>query len=427
MADHPGWYPASQVCYPPELPEYLKNVYDLKPIAGVPSDTDVIGIHSVVHAASRVSGVPGMHDSHLFLKLADHLFSVQMARYRCKYSLVTFPSDATYTPPALPALVSVNLETVSGAPSDEELTKVQDAVRAYQNFVTVPSVFDPEVNMKLSQHLFDLQMARHMRIAGETQPKLESRTSVKSDNPVGTVEWQHETDETMDRTNNVGTGGSEVNVEPTSGMVPGAVKGLMEQSNRLAERFNQLLERSNELMERSSPPSDQSNQLTEQLNRAIERFDQLMEQLAQSSTRSNELAQEANKHAERFGDIVGNINRVLVGIQHAIVRNHKGNTENAMFCLVNETGEALGISRSSEGATFRETVLQGQFSDVQIYAKMDGERKYLYVKPSRLGECLRFFGIDEGLCVEETSATVIEGKQDAAQARLIDYLYSCLG
>ncbi|KAG8730791.1 hypothetical protein FRC11_005799, partial [Ceratobasidium sp. 423] len=56
MADYPGWYPPGQVCRPPDLPAYLKNVYDLKPIVGVPSDEEVIGIHAVMQAANRASG-----------------------------------------------------------------------------------------------------------------------------------------------------------------------------------------------------------------------------------------------------------------------------------------------------------------------------------------------------------------------------------
>ncbi|CAE6493346.1 unnamed protein product [Rhizoctonia solani] len=134
MADRPGWYLPTQICYPPELPAYLKNVYDLKPIVGVPIDADVIGIHAVIQAANRVSGVPGMHDPGLLMGLADHLFSVQMAEYRSKFSLVIFPSDATYTPPELPAHVSVKLEPVSGTPSDDEMTKAQEALRFYQQF-----------------------------------------------------------------------------------------------------------------------------------------------------------------------------------------------------------------------------------------------------------------------------------------------------
>ncbi|CAE6467950.1 unnamed protein product [Rhizoctonia solani] len=128
MVDHPGWYPPSLVCRPPELPTYLKTVYYLKPIVGLPSDDEIIGIHSVIHAANQVSVVPGMQNLGLLLSLTDHLFSAQMARYRSKYSLIKFPTDATYTPPPLPAHVSINLEPVSGAPTDDEMIKAQEGV-----------------------------------------------------------------------------------------------------------------------------------------------------------------------------------------------------------------------------------------------------------------------------------------------------------
>lgn len=42
------------VSIPPQLPEYLKNIHDLKPIVGVPDDEEVIAIHTVIRAASIV-------------------------------------------------------------------------------------------------------------------------------------------------------------------------------------------------------------------------------------------------------------------------------------------------------------------------------------------------------------------------------------
>lgn len=46
---------SSQTYEPPRLPEYLRNVFDLKPVVGVPSDEEVIGIHAVIRAAYNVS------------------------------------------------------------------------------------------------------------------------------------------------------------------------------------------------------------------------------------------------------------------------------------------------------------------------------------------------------------------------------------
>ncbi|KAG8689391.1 hypothetical protein FRC11_002838 [Ceratobasidium sp. 423] len=375
MTDQLRWYPPGQVCNPPELPASFKNVYDLKPIIGVPSDAELIGIHAVIHAANRISGVPGMHDPGLFMKLADHLFSVQMVYTR----LMDLHQDATYTPPALPAHITINIEPVLGAPSDEEIVKVQDAMRAYQHFISVPSMFDPRVNMELSQHLFDIQMARYMRLAGENPPTLEPQAIARPEGPTQIVEQASVVaDEALVATNNAGTGAIAVPRAPQS--TPAIdTRELMERSNQLAERFNRLLERSNELVERCSQtpadqsgsqtlaerfnqvlerltqlieqsyqPAERSDRLTERFNELFERFSQLVEQshqpakkanelaemsndlsskanqlaeqLNQSSERSNQLGGQANKAMEKIGDLLKNTNKVLAGIQHAIVR-----------------------------------------------------------------------------------------------------------
>ncbi|EUC58349.1 laminin domain protein, putative [Rhizoctonia solani AG-3 Rhs1AP] len=392
MANHPGWYPPGQVCYPPELPTYLKNVHDLKPIIGVPSNDELIRIHDVVHAANRASGVPGMHDSGLLMKLADHLFSAQMAQYRSRYSLVTFPSNATYTPPALPSLISANLEPISGSPSDEEIIKVQDAVQSYQCLRRYPSMFDAHVNMELSQHLFDIQMARHMRRAGESPPRTVSQVTKIFECPSQSEEQDTPIIEGRSpATNNAGTGMDATGVPRALQLGTGIdVQELMERSNQLAERCNQLIGRSNELAERGNKanalshtllerfnqvferfteyveqtrqPAEQSNCLAERFNWLFERFNQLVEQSSQPAQKANELAERSNqltdranqfaeqssKHTERMGDVLKNVNKVLVGIQHAIVRSGKSNTVYSVDCLVNEKGqtplEGLGVS-----------------------------------------------------------------------------------
>ncbi|CAE6469052.1 unnamed protein product [Rhizoctonia solani] len=308
MTDHLGWYPPGQICYPPELPAYYKNVHDLKPIVGVPSDDEVIGIHVVIYAASRISSVPGMHDPYLFMKLSDHLFSIQLARYRSTYSFITFPSDATYTPPVLPAHVSVDLETVSGTPSDKEMIKVQDAVRAYQRFSGVPSMFDQHVNMELSQHLFNIQMARYMRLAGETQPELESQETAKPENsvqqPTNMVEG------VALSTNHAGICGDSVGVQQAS---PSAldtnVCELMERSNQLAERFNVLLERSNELAEQYSQPRNNLNPLMELFKQALGEFTQITERTHQPMQQTDLQAARLNDLFHRFNEMANQFNQ----------------------------------------------------------------------------------------------------------------------
>ncbi|KDN36159.1 hypothetical protein RSAG8_11040, partial [Rhizoctonia solani AG-8 WAC10335] len=485
MVDHPGWYPPGQVCYPPELPASFKNIHDLKPIVGVPSDDEVIRIHTVLHAASRVSGVPGMHNPNFFMQLADHLFNVQMARYRSKYSLLTFPSDATYTPPALPTHISVNLEPVSGAPSDDGITKVHEAIQTYQELRRIPSLFDARVNMELSQHLFDLQMARHMRTAGESQPRPVFRGTAEPASPAQIADnTQHSSEEPVTATNNVGTGANAAGTHQIPQPAPGIdVRELLERSNQLAERFNQLLERSNELEDRRNPPADQpssqtlaerlsqvverltqlveqSHQPTEQSDRLSERFNQLFErlnqlveqsnrpaqranelaershefadranqlaeQLNQSHERSNQLSEQANKTWEQLRDVMGNVNRVLMKVQHAIVRNHKGNTINALDCLVNEKGETLALD-SVLRLGFRFSSHAG-IPNSRVPVVIDGAVQDINVPDSWLGSFLRFYGIDDGLCTGATSINLKEGTVAEAKQRLGKYLSSCLG
>ncbi|KDN40474.1 hypothetical protein RSAG8_08094, partial [Rhizoctonia solani AG-8 WAC10335] len=599
----PGWYPLGQVCYPPELPAYLKNVHDLKPIAGVPSDAEIIGLHSVIHAANRVSGVPGMHDPRLFMKLSDHLFNAQMARYRSKYSLITFPSTATYTPPVLPAHVSVNLEPVAGAPSDEEIIGVQDAVRAYERFsgvapmfdpqvhmelsqhlfdiqmarhmrlagevqpslepqasaipespapsletpqnttelanhlfnaqmaryrskyslITFPStttytppvlpahvsvnlepvagapsdeeiievqdavrayerfsgvapMFDPQVHMELSQHLFDIQMARHMRLAGEVRPSLEPQASAIPESPAPSLETPQNTTEVIGATNNAGTGENATGVHQATLSAAGFdVRELMERSNQLAERFNQALEQFTKLAERTNTPTEQPDYLTERFDRLFERFNQVVEQANQSAQqanqfaersnqftersnqfaersnqlnersnqlfeqllpsigqpnqlgerltsllegfnqhlrRSNELSEKANESSnklngltersnrlserasqpvERLEGVMKNINRVLVGIQHAIVRNHKENTLHALDCLVNEAGEVPEVSELTSNTSFGWLLNNlAKVSSSRVPLVISGTSTDLYIPTRSLGGLLHF-------------------------------------
>ncbi|KEP50546.1 putative PSDC domain protein [Rhizoctonia solani 123E] len=337
-----------------------------------------------------VSSVPGMHNPGLLMKLTDHLFGAQMARYRSKYSLITFPSDATYTPPTLPAHVSIKLGPISGAPTDDDMIKVQDAVQTYQELKRIPSMFDEHVNMELSQHLFDLQMARYMRLAGESQPSHKSPAGIAK-------QTSNTTEDASIGTNNAGTGSSAVEAHPTPGT---DIRELLERSNQLAERFNMLLERSNDFVERSSQPKDLPNPLAERVDQMLgrltqleahahrhaepnqpiehfrqlfERFNQLVEQSARSANQlaehltrssdhsnylteqlnqsiahSNLLANQTHESKERFGGTLRNINNVLVGIQHAIVRGFGGNTISALDCLVNNRGETPGTSKTTE-------------------------------------------------------------------------------
>ncbi|CAE6425124.1 unnamed protein product [Rhizoctonia solani] len=244
MAHHSEWYPPGQVCSPPELPTYLKNVYDLKPIIGLPSDSEVVGIHDVMHAARKASDVPGVHNPGLILSLADHLFGVQMVRYRNKY-FITLPSDTIYTPPNLPVHVSAKLQPVSGVPTDDEIMGVQDAVQTYQEMRRFPSMFDAHINMELSQHLFDLQMARYTRYVNKSQP------SAPQGN-IGSTRIPTFTDEkTTTASNNAGMGANAIDSPCLSQSLPAidiheSVKGLNQVVTReviTSEKWNAIQNR----------------------------------------------------------------------------------------------------------------------------------------------------------------------------------------
>ncbi|CAE7051822.1 unnamed protein product [Rhizoctonia solani] len=382
--------PMDEVCSPPELPAYLRSVYDLQPVCGVPSDEEVVGIHAVISMASRVIDVPGMGDSRLLAQLSEHLFNVQMVKYRNKYSGAVFPETTTYTPPTLPILVPVRPGPVIGVPSEDQIIKVQDAVRLYQQFSNAPSVYDHRISMELSQHLFDIQMANYMQRAKHNGTSVNPGTSSRG--PARTVEEVTDQAEQGRATSNADTGTNPLEIDqPVQQTLDAGVREAIERSNRLAEQANQLIERSNQIAERANAlvesnrrveqpgsPADRSNRLAEQANQLIERSNQIAEranELFESNRRveqpslladrfkelfehlnlhfkqSNQLRERSNgiteQSIEKLGDTMKNINKILMRIQHAIVRNHKGNTINALDCLVNEKGDTPGFDGHS--------------------------------------------------------------------------------
>ncbi|KAH7335790.1 hypothetical protein B0J17DRAFT_707710 [Rhizoctonia solani] len=90
-----------------------------------------------------------MHDPDLSIRLAKHLFDVQMGH-------------RVYATP-FAVSCAVMLQSVIGAPSDDELKLVHNMVRAGGSLVNSSSIFDPNLEMKLSQHLFNINIARFIR------------------------------------------------------------------------------------------------------------------------------------------------------------------------------------------------------------------------------------------------------------------------
>ncbi|KAG8712815.1 hypothetical protein FRC08_014068 [Ceratobasidium sp. 394] len=165
---------------PPVLPPFLAGTYDLKPVEGVPSDNEVKMVHAVGRALNEVANTPVLYDADLAMRLSMHLFSIQMARYRDKHSCIIFPSHITHTPPQLPTHIPVELEPVTGSPSDKEIKSVQSALRLSENMANVPSMFDADLSMKLSQHLFNIQFGER---GVEASPKTE-RTALGWQNAI---------------------------------------------------------------------------------------------------------------------------------------------------------------------------------------------------------------------------------------------------
>ncbi|CAE6439394.1 unnamed protein product [Rhizoctonia solani] len=290
-------YPPNQICSPPELPAYLKTVCDLKPIVGVPKDEEMVGIHAVLRMAHKF--VDDMCDSRLFVRLSGHLFDTQMAKYRSQYPCSIFDTNTTYTPPILPTYVASTLEPVPGAPSDEQIAKVQGAIWSYQKYADIPTMFDPQLHASLSQHLFDIQMERYIRHgSSQVGSGLHKTSKVEPRNLPPTTE--QEDGQIDSETNNTGTGADIAESHRCSQVAgdAGAYR-VMERSNQLAEQTNQLLERSNLLIERSNQIAERANHLVEQSKVPVDRPGEPVSQLTHTLIRSS------NQHNEKPQDPQG--------------------------------------------------------------------------------------------------------------------------
>ncbi|KDN33243.1 hypothetical protein RSAG8_13665, partial [Rhizoctonia solani AG-8 WAC10335] len=329
-------YPADQALSPPDLPPYLDSICKLSPIVGVPSDEQVIEIHTTIRVANRVADLRGMGDSALLARLSEHLFNAQMD------TEANIRAHTTYTPPVLPVHIPVTLEPISGPPSQDEVIKVENAVRSYQKLTDIPSLFDPQVNAELNQHLFDIQMARYMERCTHANPVPQSAAPAE---PAGSNHLGESANEETNRaTNNAGRAADVVDAHQTASSPPDPIiRDAIERSNQLAERSNQLIERSNQIAEQLTRAVEQSSQPNEQSIKLTEKLTELFGQsVNQHFGQSNRLAELSTKPVEKLEEALRDISRVLATIQHAIVRNHKGNTGKAADCLTNEKGYTPG-------------------------------------------------------------------------------------
>ncbi|CAE7200678.1 unnamed protein product [Rhizoctonia solani] len=129
------------------------------------------------------SKVPAFYNPDLSMQLSQHLFGAQLAIYRVNYSMTLLPGEKNvYTPPTLPSHVPGTLHEVIGVPSDEEIKSVQGTLRGLENLSNSPHLFDQDLSMKLSQHMFNLQFARYMHDSSEGN--FVSETLLEAPNPV---------------------------------------------------------------------------------------------------------------------------------------------------------------------------------------------------------------------------------------------------
>ncbi|KDN36581.1 hypothetical protein RSAG8_10755, partial [Rhizoctonia solani AG-8 WAC10335] len=382
--------------------------------------------------------------------LSPHLFNAQMgkrslpelnirpivsARYRSEYPCSIFPTHTTYTPPALPVHIPVKLEPISGQPSQEEIIRVQNAIRSYQKLTDIPSLFDPKVNAELNQHLFDIQMgelsqdkisiilliarsngARYMERCTHANPVPQSAAPAEPTGSGHPVEPVNE--ETNRATNNAGRATDVVDAHQTVSSRPNPIiRDVIERSNQLAERSNQLIERSNLIAEQLARAVEQSSQLTEKVT-------ELFGQLERHFEQSNRLAEASTKPAEKLGDVLKNINGVLVGIQHAIVRNHKGNTSEMVDCLINGKGDT-DVTGTDYTFSSISKIYSGK-SDCHLPVVVNGLSRDCFIPDFWLGNFLHFFSIGHGLLQSGESVLLKEGCAGAARKILSNYLSSRL-
>ncbi|KAH7322213.1 hypothetical protein B0J17DRAFT_710644 [Rhizoctonia solani] len=157
---------------PPQLPTYLSDTCALEQIVGIPTKDNVKAIHATIRALNSVSYLPSLFDPDLSMQLAQHLFDSQMAIHQFTRSSHRPSGTAVYMPPDLPPDIPGILNRVIGAPSDEQIQSVQSVVRHIESQSYNPQLFDANLKMELSQHLFDIQLARHTynSSAGSTTP-----------------------------------------------------------------------------------------------------------------------------------------------------------------------------------------------------------------------------------------------------------------
>ncbi|CAE7200257.1 unnamed protein product [Rhizoctonia solani] len=233
---------------PPQLPPFLANVFNLKPILSNPSGDEVKLVHEAIRALNNLSQTPELRDKELSVELSQHLFDIQMVCHRQKYPASVLPNEVIYTPPKLPSYIPIDLSPVTGPPSNKEIGSIHAALRISDSFANVPSIFDPELHAELSQHLFDIQLARHVQRSMVKQFKSTpaSKTSAPREGPSASDVGHHLRQDESPKSNFSGTTGHDESQHPvieqpnppevaTSRQIPGEIGDLSRTNELIVE------------------------------------------------------------------------------------------------------------------------------------------------------------------------------------------------
>ncbi|KAG8695144.1 hypothetical protein FRC08_008009 [Ceratobasidium sp. 394] len=360
---------------PPILPSFLAVTYDLKPVEGTPSDAEAKLVHAVIRALNGVVDVPVLYDADLAMCLSMHLFSIQMARYRDKHPCVVFPSNITHTPPQLPAHIPVELGPVTGPPSDSKFKSVQNALRLSENMASVPSMFDADLSMNLSQHLFNIQFERYLRQVADGNPSAPA---------------------TIPQAGDVNMNNSDT-ADP-----PGVHNGIPESNREHGDRDALTIETAGLESTQESPavcPRDHASKLSVATRNTIE----LLEPIRTES--NQDFAPLLKIGLDDTNKLLADLKQVLIGTQQSMARglNRTSRSTDTWQCthtLLNRNGE--------EPHNLVPSLRTLQYN--LIYGNQ--------VQSSDVARLLRFYGLGREFIEEGDNPAIKEGKIDAARAEL---------
>ncbi|CUA73067.1 hypothetical protein RSOLAG22IIIB_10512 [Rhizoctonia solani] len=352
---------------PPQLPAYLSDTCTLDQIIGTPKNEEMKAIHAAIRGLNSVAHLPSLYNADLSMQLSQHLFDAQMAVYRANYSIqpLATSSASIYVPPALPPDIPGTLDQVVGAPTDAQIQSVQRVVRFVENLLRNPQRFDVDLSMQLSQHLFDLQLARHMHNAKkEYYNSNESVNEYISDVP-----------------------------EPNAPYGLTRLESVLQDINKTAKRSEQVLEKMNQALHSDRGTKIDGGTAPESntgIHASLARMEQIMIEMQKTMIESK--------------DVLENVNRVLISNQR--VQSTVGSLKSTVHMNpVNQQGRPA----SECGLPMLRYWLSG--TDYVLWMDAPAVAKYL-----------KFFGIGAHLTRSGDNPTLIDGKADEAAKLLFTYI-----